>query len=171
MLDRKKRFSWSWSKLKNFRSCPKRHWHVDIVRTSRRMRARRCCGATRCTTRWPSGSPRAHPCRPPCSATTSGRSVSPRSPRTGITLKVENKLAMDEQFRPGVVLRQRLRGSAASSTCSASCPATARRFTIDWKTGNKVQPEFEQLALSSQVLFSHYPRHRLGAGDLCLARP
>lgn len=27
-----KPFAWSYSKLKNFESCPKRHWHVDIKR-------------------------------------------------------------------------------------------------------------------------------------------
>ena len=27
-----KPFSWSWSKLKNFRTCPKRHYHVDIAK-------------------------------------------------------------------------------------------------------------------------------------------
>ena len=27
---KQKPFSWSWSRLKNFRTCPKRHWHVDI---------------------------------------------------------------------------------------------------------------------------------------------
>ena len=25
-----KAFSWSYSRLKNFESCPKRHWHLDI---------------------------------------------------------------------------------------------------------------------------------------------
>ena len=37
-------------------------------------------------------------------------------------------------------------------------PANRTAFTIDWKTGGKVQPEFEQLALSAQVLFAHYPK-------------
>jgi hypothetical protein len=27
-----KSFAWSYSKLKNFESCPKRHWHVDVAR-------------------------------------------------------------------------------------------------------------------------------------------
>lgn len=27
-----KAFSWSYSKLKNFETCPKRHWHVDVQR-------------------------------------------------------------------------------------------------------------------------------------------
>ena len=27
-----KKFSWSWSKLKNWRSCPKRHYHVDLAK-------------------------------------------------------------------------------------------------------------------------------------------
>jgi hypothetical protein len=27
-----KPFAWSYSKLKNFESCPKRHWHVDVQR-------------------------------------------------------------------------------------------------------------------------------------------
>jgi hypothetical protein len=26
----KKQFSWSYSRLKNFETCPKRHWHIDI---------------------------------------------------------------------------------------------------------------------------------------------
>jgi hypothetical protein len=27
-----KSFAWSYSKLKNFETCPKRHWHLDIQR-------------------------------------------------------------------------------------------------------------------------------------------
>src|SRR5262245_4188386 len=27
-----KKFSWSWSRLKNYRSCPKRHYHLEIAK-------------------------------------------------------------------------------------------------------------------------------------------
>src|SRR5262245_13775136 len=27
-----KKFAWSWSKLKNYRSCPKRHYHIDLAK-------------------------------------------------------------------------------------------------------------------------------------------
>lgn len=32
-FDPNKAFAWSYSKLKNFESCPKRHYHVDVVKT------------------------------------------------------------------------------------------------------------------------------------------
>ena len=27
-----KKFAWSWSKLKNYRTCPKKHYHVDLAK-------------------------------------------------------------------------------------------------------------------------------------------
>jgi hypothetical protein len=32
---RPKAFAWSYSKLKNFRTCPKRHWHYEIAKDTR----------------------------------------------------------------------------------------------------------------------------------------
>ena len=30
--NRPKPFSWSYSKLKNYETCPKRHWHLDVAK-------------------------------------------------------------------------------------------------------------------------------------------
>ena len=157
MLDKKKNFSWSWSRLKNFRTCPKRHWHVDIAKDFQEdpsealtwgnqvhdaMAKRIMKGVAMPNTMqryddWPQ------------------RVLAMGS--DGIKLKVENKLAMDEQFQPTGFFDNATWFRCVIDVLGLGTDEKTA-FTIDWKTGGKVQPEFEQLALSAQVLFAHYPK-------------
>jgi len=154
-----KSFSWSWSRLKNYRTCPKRHWEIDIAKNVKEplteplrwgnelheaMHLRLEKGRPLPSTMgrfhaWPDNVDRA---------------IQKRGPKA--QLKVENKLAMTKEFEPcgffdddcwfrGVVDVLLLLPSGKSAV------------TIDWKTGNKIKPEMEQLALSAQLVFAHYP--------------
>jgi len=157
MLDKKKSFSWSWSKLKNYRSCPKRHWHVDLAKDFKEDESE--------ALRWGNQVHDALARR-----VIKGVELPPTMQRyddwpqriracadAGLELKVENKLAMDDQFRPASFFDNGAWFRCVIDVLGILPAHTRSAFTIDWKTGNKVQPEFEQLALSSQVLFSHYP--------------
>ena len=157
MLDKKKQFAWSWSKLKNYRSCPKRHWHVDIqkdfkedpseqllwgnqVHDAMAKRIAKGVALPNTMTRyddWPAR-------------------VLAMASDYGVTLKVENKLAMDEQFQPCGFFDSSTWFRGVIDVLMLLPPEIRSAVTIDWKTG-KVHPEFEQLALSAQLVFAHYP--------------
>lgn len=151
-----KRFSWSWSRFKNFRTCPKRHYHVDIQKDfkeeeseallwgnqlhdamAKRIAKNIQLPATMARyDYWPQ------------------RVIALRN--AGLDVSVENKLAMTEQFEPCAFF-----DASAWFRCVIDVKILIPQFkaavTIDWKTGGKVQPEFEQLALSAQTIFVHHP--------------
>ena len=149
-------FAWSWSRLKNYRTCPKRHYHLDLAKDIKEEESEQLkwgndvhealakavgqgfilpATMTRYN-KWPQ------------------RLASIRGP--GVKIKVENKLAIDEQFQPCGFFDGAAWFRAVVDVLCILPSETRAAVTIDWKTGN-VDPEFEQLALSAQTIFSHYP--------------
>ena len=146
-------FSWSWSRLKNYRTCPKRHWHVDLAKDIKETESEQL--------KWGDEVHKAMAAR-----IEKGTPL----PRTmqhyedivgemadmgvgGITVSVENKLAMTESFGPCGFFDQ-----ATWFRCIVDVLMVGNNMALafDWKTG-KVNPEFEQLGLTAQVIFAHYP--------------
>lgn len=151
-----KRFSWSWSKYKNYRTCPKRHYHVDIAKDFFEEKSE--------ALEWGNQVHDAMAKRiaknlqlPPTMARYEDwpkRVVALRA--AGLDVSVENKMAMAEDFTPTGFF-----DPATWFRCVIDVkilvPQERAAITIDWKTGGNVEPEFEQLALSSQVIFANYP--------------
>jgi hypothetical protein len=146
-----KPFSWSYSRLKNFESCPKRHWHLDIKKDIKEEEGEALlfgnelhkAMAKRVATGDPL--PKAFQEYEPWAAKVSTAS--------GKTL-VEQKFAIAADFAPveffdkrawfrGIVDVMRLLGPVA--------------LVVDWKTG-KVKDDSVQLALTAQCVFSHFPQ-------------
>lgn len=151
-----KRFSWSWSRLKNFRGCPKRHYEIDLAKNFVDVESDALV--------WGNAVHEAMAKRignelalPP---TMQRYEDWPRNvaalKRLGFDVSVENKMAMDATFRPTGFF-----DAATWFRCVIDVKLMAPQFrsalTIDWKTGATVNPEFEQLALSAQVMFVHHP--------------
>jgi hypothetical protein len=150
-----KTFSWSWSRLKNFRTCPKRHWHVDIQKDFKEEEGE--------ALRWGNELHKAMAERvadgvvlPPTMQGYDDWATRVGNFRDGGKILVENKLAMDEQFRPTSFFDNKTWFRGVVDVLILLPPARRGAVTIDWKTG-KVHPEFEQLALSAQLVFAHYP--------------
>ena len=77
--------------------------------------------------------------------------------RKGTNVKVEQKMAIGKDF-PGVQLLCPGCVVQGSGGCDRHFHPHGKKVgTIDWKTGGKVSPEFEQLAMSAQTIFAHYP--------------
>jgi len=150
-----KPFTWSWSRLKNFRTCPKRHWHVDIQKDFKEAES---------------------------DALTWGNEVHDamakriakdvQLPRTmehyeewpqritalkkaGYKTLVENKLAMNKDYRPRAFFDGDVwfRGVLDVITL---LPQQRAALVFDWKTGGQIKPDFEQLGLFAQLVFAHY---------------
>jgi PD-(D/E)XK nuclease superfamily len=151
-----KKFQFSWSRLKNFRTCPKRHFHVDIEKDFQEAKSEALL--------W------GNEVHDALAKRIDKKTALPRTMAqyedwparilklrdAGLAVKVENKLAMNDKFAPtGFFDASTWFRAVIDVLVLAEESGTA--ISIDWKTGNKVQPEFEQLALSAQLIFAHYP--------------
>lgn len=145
-MDRK--FSWSWTKLKNFRSCPKRHYHIEIAKDYREEEGEALkWGKTfhdAMANRIAKGTPLPN---------TMSRYDKWPSLLHDKVVSVELKLAMDEEFRPTSWFDAATWFRAVVDVLGLTPPSAV---AIDWKTGGKIEPEFEQLGLTSQVIFVHH---------------
>jgi hypothetical protein len=145
-----KPFAWSYSKLKNYETCPKRHWHLDIAKDVREEESEALLYgnmvhealANRISKGTELGEPFKH--------------LEPWAERllkTDGEILVEQKLAITSDFGPckffdrtawfrGIGDVIKIVGNAA--------------LIIDWKTG-KVLEDSQQLALMAACVFAHHP--------------
>jgi hypothetical protein len=148
-----KPFAWSWSRLKNYRTCPKRHWHIDLAKDIREEESDEI--------KW------GHEVHDAMAKAISGRKPLPESMKRyqgwvsrlhampDVELLVENKLAMDKDFRPCGFFDSGawFRGVVDAAALNFK---ERRAIAIDWKTG-QVKPDIEQLGLFAQLIFAKYP--------------
>lgn len=149
-----KRFSWSWSRLKNWRTCPKRHWECDIAKNYKddgeaslwgkdlHSAMQRCIdkGAALPETmtrfeKWP--------------AMVRGFK------ELGVDVATECEMAIDDQFKPSSWFDP-LTWLRAKIDVRALNRKKGHALAIDWKTG-KMKPEYEQLGITAGVIFATYP--------------
>jgi hypothetical protein len=153
-----KKFAWSWSRLKNYRSCPKKHWHVDLQKEYQedsealhwgdqvhKAMAERIAKGTPLPAimehyeDWPA------------------RIVAMK--QAGMKVLVENKLAMSAKFRPTSFFDNETWFRGVLDVLAIE-PVQQVALSFDWKTG-AIKPDYEQLALSAQLIFAHYPEIRM----------
>lgn len=151
-----KPFAWSWSRLKNFRTCPKRSWHVDIEKDFKEDESEQL--------KWGNLLHDAMAKR-----IMSGITLPPTMTRydawparvamfkaAGLDVTCENKMAIARDltacafFDPAAWCRVVI-------DVKILVPQQRAAITIDWKTGGRVQPEFEQLGISAQAIFANHP--------------
>jgi len=153
-----KTFSWSWSKLKNFRNCPKRSWHVDINKDVKETEGEALKWGHEVHAAMAARIAKDKPLPPtmeryePIPAKLASLRDTP-----GLAVKVEQKLAIDKDFKP-VGFFDSSAWFRAVFDALAIGKVVGRAF--DWKTGKMPDDgdaEYEQLALGASVLFAHYP--------------
>lgn len=154
-----KPFSWSWSKLKNWRTCPKRHYHVDLQKDYKEEYSEQL--------KWGDLVHKSMAARidkgVPLPQTMAHYSTFPEMMdawrKAGLTIMVEQKLAMTKDFQPVSFFDN---AAWFRGVVDALALATRVAFAFDWKTG-AVKPDYEQLALSAQLVFAHHQRiNRIG---------
>lgn len=148
-------FTWSYSKLKNFRNCPKKHYHVDIAKdfTEARSKALEDGDAIHkaMELRLAKQVPLPPAYRDFEAAAAKAEAVTP----AGTITLVEEKAAIREDFTAcgyfdqGVWLRMKIDHAKI-------LPSRGLASLRDWKTG-KIQDDSEQLALTAQWVFSKWP--------------
>ena len=151
-----KPFAWSYSRLKNFEVCPKRHYEIDLAKNVKEPEGEQLvwgnhvhkCFAKRCG----EGAPLPADF-PPHYELWARRVIGPPG---GGTIYVEESLALNENFTPT--------GNFADDVwlrvkCDFYRLAGDVCLTVDWKTG-KILEDSVQLALTAACLFAKHPELR-----------
>jgi hypothetical protein len=144
-----KKFSWSWSRLKNFRSCPKRHWHLDINKDIKDPESD--------DIRWGKVFHEAMAARIQGKPLPQSLAHYDKLPAliSNYMADVECEMALNSEFKPT--------GWFASDTWLRAKvdvlmihPAKHMALALDWKTGKMNGGDYEQLAITAQMIFSTY---------------
>lgn len=146
----KKPFTWSYSKLKNFESCPKRHWHIDVAKDVQEEESEQL--------QWGNEVHKA------LAERLSKKKELPVPMRayedwcvkiesTPGELLVEQKLAITRDFGPTTFFAKDVWFRGVGDVIKINGPVA---LIGDWKTG-KIVEDSQQLALSAACVFAHYP--------------
>jgi hypothetical protein len=146
----KKPFAWSYSKLKNFESCPKRHFHIDIQKDVKEEESEQLWWGNEVhkalADRIGKGAPLPVPMKsyePWCE----------KILNTPGDIVVEQKLAITADFGPTTFFDSKAWFRAVGDVIKINGPVA---LIADWKTG-KIIEDSVQLALSAACVFAHYP--------------
>lgn len=155
-----KPFAWSYSQLKNFETCPKRHWHVDKKKDFKEADSEALMEGNRVHDMFHKRIGKNEPfpaayqpsLEPWVDRVFEYRGVDVR--KHGAQVLTEQKLAIDKDFSP-----QPFFGSAVwfRSIADLLWILGPVAVNIDWKTG-KIVEDSVQLMLSSACVFAHYPQ-------------
>lgn len=148
-----KAFTWSYSRLKNFETCPKRHWHIDIQKDVKEDESEQLTWGnlvhTSLANRLSKGTPL-------------GRGMEAyeswcKKIEAGVTsqgkLLVEQKLAINADFSPTTYFAKDVWYRSVADVIVLQGPVA---LAVDWKTG-KILEDAVQLALMACCIFAHYP--------------
>jgi hypothetical protein len=163
-----KPFSWSYSRLKNFEACPKKHWHVDIAKDAKEEESEQLtygnavhkAAAKRLKDKTPLPPGMSQILEPWCERIEQGTA-------DGCTILVEQQLAIAADFGPCGWFEKGERAAWYRGVADViklvwppmgSGPGVAPSvaLAVDWKTG-KIIEDSVQLALMAQCVFAHYP--------------
>jgi len=148
---RPKPFAWSYSRLKNFETCPRRHHEIDILKNFRDEseqldwgdRVHKAAHA-RLAKKVPLGA-ELEPILGPWVA---------KIEAAGGKILVENKLAITKEFKPCGYFDRDVWFRTVADVIQIKDDVAG---SYDWKTG-KIIEDSVQLALVAQCVFSHYPK-------------
>lgn len=150
----KKKFAWSWSRLKNWRVCPKRHYHVDLAKDFVEVEGEQLKWGNQLHEAMARYIERGVPLPKTMERYEAAAKQIVQHKDAGADVRVELKLAMDDQYRP----TQWFDGATwfrGVVDVMYLAPHTRTAAALDWKTG-KIEPSYEQLALNAALIFAHY---------------
>lgn len=148
---RAKKFSWSYSKLKNFEVCPKRHWHVDIQKDAREEDSEQLQYGNSLHKALAAAISGTEPLPKPF-ANMQGW-VDKVTSGSYDKILVEQQLAIRDDYGPTEWFGKDAWYRGIADVIKLWGPVAV---VLDWKTG-KVKEDGVQLALMAACVFAHYP--------------
>jgi hypothetical protein len=155
-----KPFAWSYSRLKNFETCPKKYWHNDVAKDVQQEESealmlgneahKAIAAYIEHGKQLPVAFIHYQEQVDRCLLTPSGKSI---RAIPGVQIKTEQQLAITAEFGPCAWF-----GPEAWYRGIGDLVWVAGRaaYVADWKTG-KVIEDSPQLGLLAQCIFAHYP--------------
>src|SRR5262245_6561648 len=151
-----KNFAWSWSRLKNYRACPKRHYHVDIAKDYKEVEGEALLWGNQFHDVMAKRIERGTPLPKGMEPHDKWPALMYLLKEQDADIRVELKLAMSKDFQPTEWFDPRTWFRGIVDVLGLA-PHLKKAVAIDWKTGGAIKPEMEQLALNAQLLFVHHP--------------
>jgi hypothetical protein len=145
-----KPFTWSYSRLKNFEVCPKRHWHIDIQKDVKEEESEQLAWGNALHAAAAKHLKTGVALPPQFDILKGWCSRLVTSPGN---LLVEQKLAITKDFNPCGYFDKGVWFRGVIDVLKINGPVA---LAIDWKTG-KILEDPVQLALFAQCVFSHHP--------------
>lgn len=150
-------FSFSWTRLKNWRACPKRHYHIEVAKDIVEPQNE--------ALRWGSEFHEAMAARiehgTPLPDSMKKYDTLPATMRRhkerGADVRVELEMAMSRDFQPTGWKEWDRTWLRAKIDVLYLAPWKKTAAAIDWKTGQKIDPSMEQLGLSAALIFAKHP--------------
>jgi hypothetical protein len=149
-----KPFTWSYSKIKNWRNCPKKHFEVDILKSVQEERSQALSDGEDIHKAMELRVKKNIPLPPAMQQYEPEAAKVVANMAPGTILLVEEKAALRRDFTscgyfdPKVWLRMKIDVAKVLEDVAVA---------IDWKTG-KIVEDSEQLAITAQWIFSHFPK-------------
>jgi hypothetical protein len=161
----KKSFTWSYSRLKNFETCPKRHWHIDVLPKDHPQKVTEpesealqygnlvhtimAQYISRGTVMPPVHEPKLKPFADAV-FTVKGKDVR----GYGAKVEVEQKYAITRDFGPTGYFDKDVWFRGIGDVIWTLGPVA---YIGDWKSG-KIVEDSQQLALMAACMFAHHPQ-------------
>lgn len=145
-----KPFSWSYSKLKNFESCPKRHFNIDVEKSVKEEESEQLDWGNQVHKVLAERLSKKTPLPVPMKMYEPWCEKIERNPGE---LLVEQKLAITSNFGPTTFFAPNAWFRAVGDVIKIVGPVA---LIVDWKTG-KIIEDSQQLALAAACVFAHYP--------------
>ncbi|HLL29018.1 MAG TPA: PD-(D/E)XK nuclease family protein [Xanthobacteraceae bacterium] len=149
-----KPFTWSYSRLKNFETCPKRHYHLEVAKDVKEEESEQLLWGNQvhaaCAARIAKNTPlpiTMTSFEPWCQKILAG------ADQPGVRILVEQKLAITKEFGPCGFFDAPVWFRAVGDVIKVAGPVA---LIVDWKTG-KIVEDSVQLALAAACVFAHYP--------------
>lgn len=143
-----KAFAWSYSKLKNFETCPKRHWHLDIAKDIKEEEGESLLYGNAVHKALANAISGKAPLPAPFSKLQSWVDK-----LAGPNTIVEQQLAITQDLTSTGWFDKDVWYRAVADVILIDGPVA---LAIDWKTG-KILEDGIQLALMAQCIFAHHP--------------
>lgn len=147
-----KPFAWSYSRLKNFETCPKRHWHIDINKDVKEEEGEQLLWGNAVHKALANRIGKNEPL-PKGMEKYEKWANRIAAPNPQATILVEQQLAINEAFGKTGWFDRDAWYRGIGDVIKIVGPVA---LIADWKTG-KILEDSQQLALMAACVFAHYP--------------